>query len=58
MWFLLVIVLGALPALGQTGCAAPTTWTSCDLAFDLMPPDTNYGVDNIVTRLLAHDLGG
>ncbi len=39
MWFLLVIVLGALPALGQTGCAAPTTWTSCDLAFELMPPD-------------------
>ncbi len=39
MWFLLVIVLGALPAPGQTGCAAPTTWTSCDLAFELMPPD-------------------
>src|SRR6266566_4337142 len=39
MWFLLVMVLGALPAFGQTGCAAPPTWTSCDLAFELMPPE-------------------
>jgi len=28
------------------------------IEFELMAPDTNYGVDNIVTRLLAHDLGG
>jgi aminoglycoside phosphotransferase (APT) family kinase protein len=25
--------------------------------FELMPPDTDYGVNNIVTRLLAQDLG-
>jgi hypothetical protein len=33
LWF--VILVGALPALGQTGCAATPTWTACDLAFEL-----------------------
>jgi len=28
------------------------------IEFELMPPDTDYGVNNIVTRLLPHDLGG
>src|SRR5260370_38624585 len=45
MWFLRVRGLGALPAAGQTGCAAPTTWTSCDLAFELMPPDNPAQAD-------------
>ena len=27
------------------------------IEFEIMPPDTDYGVNNIVTRLLADDLG-
>ena len=41
MWFLLAILLGALPASAQTDCAAPSTpvFRTCDLAFDLTPQE-------------------
>jgi hypothetical protein len=41
MFFLLLMLLGVLPALGQTDCAiaATPTFSVCDLAFDLTPQE-------------------
>jgi hypothetical protein len=33
------MLLAAVPALGQAGCADTPVWGACDLAFDLMPPE-------------------
>src|ERR1700690_4379243 len=41
MFFLFLMLLSVLPALGQTDCAAAATpmFSTCDLAFDLTPQE-------------------